>query len=167
MDLDICAATHDDLSDIHRIEKSIESHYPANRQTLKNRLEMFPDGFLIANRDSQLIGYIESCIWNEQSFSKYQDISRFSKFHNPNGIILFVIFIGVDKLCQKMGVGSLLLNELKIRTKKKYPHIQKVNLVSKQQYVNNFYRKNEFKKIKRLPAYTPEYPGILMEYRFD
>jgi len=167
MILDICPATHDDISYIHRIEQFIESHYPANRQTLINRLEMFPDGFLIAKYDHQLIGYIESCIWNEESFSTYQDICQFSNFHNSNGMILFVIFIGVDKQYQKMGVGSLLLDALKVRIKKRYPHIKKVNLVSKQKYVNNFYRKNDFQKIKRLPDYTFEYPGVLMEYRFD
>jgi len=166
MALDICFATQENISDILRIEQSIESDYPANRQILVDRLEMFPDGFLIAKNEHQLIGYIESCIWCENSFSKYQDICQFSNFHCLNGTILFVIFIGVDKRFQKMGVGSLLIKELKTRIKQKYPHIQRIHLVSKEQYVNAFYRKNGFRIIKQLPDYLPEYTGVLMEYQF-
>jgi ribosomal-protein-alanine N-acetyltransferase len=167
MAFDIGPAKHDNISDILRIEQSIEHDYPANRHILINRLEMFPDGFLVANNDGQVIGYIESCIWHDHSFSKYQDICHFSKLHNLNGSILFVVFIGVDEKVQKNGIGSLLLNELMTRIKKKYPHIQKIQLVSKEEYVNSFYQKNGFLKIKRLPDYMPEYPGILMEYRFE
>jgi ribosomal protein S18 acetylase RimI-like enzyme len=166
MNLDICVAAHENIADILHIEQSIERDYPASKQTLLNRLRMFADGFLIVKNDDQLIGYIESCIWCEQSFSRYQDICQFSDFHHPHGPILFVIFIGVDERFQKMGIGSLLITTLKSRIKKQYPHIQKIHLVSKEQYVNTFYRKNGFQKIKRLPQYMPKYAGILMAYQY-
>ena len=166
MVFDIDVATHDHISDILYIEKTIESGYPATRQTLADRLDMFPDGFLIIKKNHQIIGYIETCIWYVQSFSTYLDICEFSKLHHLNGTILFVIFIGVDERFQKMGVGTLLLNELKIRIKRKYPHIKKIHLVSKEQYVNTFYKKNNFHQIKRLPDYMPGYSGMLMEYQY-
>jgi len=166
MPLDICVAAHENIPDILHIEQSIERDYPASRQTLLNRLEMFADGFLIVKNDHQLIGYIESCIWFEQSFSRYQEICQFSDYHHPDGTILFVIFIGVDERFQKRGIGSLLISALKSRIKQQYPHIQKIQLVSKEQYVNTFYRKNGLQIIKRLPEYMPEYAGILMAYQY-
>jgi len=165
MAFDIGLAKHTDISDILRIEQSIERDYPASRQTLISRLGMFADGFLAAFDNHQVIGYIESCIWHEQLFSKYQDICHFPKLHKLDGSILFVIFIGVDEKYQKKGVGSLLLNEIKNRIKQQYTHIQKIQLVSKEVYANTFYRKNGFEKIKKLPDYMPDYSGILMEYR--
>jgi ribosomal protein S18 acetylase RimI-like enzyme len=166
MNLNIRLARHEDISDILCIEQSIERDAPASRQTLVGRLEMFPDGFLVANNDLQLIGYIESCIFNEHPFSKYDDIRHFSTIHYLNGAILFIIFIGVDERFQKMGVGSSLINVLKKKIQLKYPHIQKIHLVSKERYVNSFYRKNGFRIIKPLPDYMPSYAGMLMEYQY-
>jgi len=167
MTLNIRFATHENISDILRIEHAIEKVYPADRQTLLDRLELFPDGFLIANNDHQLIGYIESCIVNEHPFSTYNDIRQFSNIHDPNGMILFIIFVGVDARFQNLGVGSLLINTLKNRISQLYSHIQKIHLVSKEQYVDTFYRKNKFFTIKPLPDYMPSYSGVLMEYQFE
>jgi ribosomal protein S18 acetylase RimI-like enzyme len=166
MNLEIGVAAQEHFSGILCVEQTIERDYPASRQTLMNRLNMFSDGFLIVKHTHQLIGYIESCICFEQSFSRYRDICQFSDIHHPEGNILFVIFIGVDERFQKMGVGSFLLSALKSRIKNRYPHIQKIHLVSKEQYVNTFYRKNGFQKIKSLPDYMPEYSGFLMAYHF-
>jgi len=166
MAFDITVATQNNISDILRIETIIERDYPANRETIIARMEMFPDGFLIINDGHLLVGYIESCIWHEHAFSRYADICQFSNLHQLDGTILFVIFIGVDEKFQKMGVGSLLMNELKNRIKRRYPQIQKIHLVSKEHYVNTFYHKNGFQKIRLLPDYLPDYSGILMEYQY-
>ncbi|ETR74278.1 MAG: ribosomal-protein-alanine N-acetyltransferase [Candidatus Magnetoglobus multicellularis str. Araruama] len=166
MSLNFRGAKIHDLPDILHIEKSIEVDHAANRHTLVDRLNMFPDGFRVVTTNQTPVGYIESCVWNIHSFDRYEEICQFSKFHSRNGTILFIIFVGVAVDFQNMGIGSLLLNDLISIVNKQMPHIQRIQLVSKEQYVDTFYGKNGFTLVKRLPDYLPEYGGVLMEKCF-
>jgi len=164
MSIKIRQVTPKDIYDIVRIEQIIEGEHAVTQKTLLNRLAMFPDGFRVADyKKKKIVGYIESCIWNQTpSFSTFSDIRNFSKHHQPNGTILFIIFIGVASNFQKMGIGSSLLSEMKALSKRY--EIKKIQLVSKQNYVHSFYQKNDFCIVKQLPHYLPNDPGVLMEY---
>lgn len=101
-----------DLLDIHTIELRLEGEGAAKMETLLGRLEMFPEGFLVARLEGQLIGYSESCLWDEAVPSFRAEENFFKDRHRAHGTILYIIFVGVLPEYQRQGVASKLLVKL-------------------------------------------------------
>ncbi|MCW4033549.1 MAG: GNAT family N-acetyltransferase [Candidatus Bathyarchaeota archaeon] len=156
-------AENSDIDSIHRLERSLEKCNAATRKTLTERLLMFPDGFYVAEEGGKICGYIESCLWNNVSFVKFEEIKDFPKFHDPDGRILYIIFLAVDEKYQRLGVGSKLVRTLQKYASKK--GLKKVQVVSAEGFWVNFYKKLGFQETKRLPYFLPNIFGILMEYQ--
>jgi len=155
-------ATLTDLKKILEIEKQIEKEYPADYDTLFARLNTFSDGFFVVEEDKGICGYVESCLWNKERFQTFEQISDFPKNHDPNGKILYVIYLGVLECCRRKGYGSHLIKSLIAYAKEH--NLSKVQLVAGEGFLVNFYKGLGFSVVENLPDFLPDVRGVLMEY---
>lgn len=160
----ITKATENDIKKVYNIEDAIELGNAASEETLSNRRKMFNEGFLVVKqkKNSRIVGYIETIIWNEKKFEKFEEISNFPLHFNINGSSMYVIFVAVDKAYRKMGIAKRLLNEIE-NVAKKY-NISKIRLVAKDELID-LYTKSNYSQVKELPNFLKGkvYKSILME----
>jgi len=108
-----------DLSDFKDITKVEKRSWPeeliASEKKLRERLEIFPEGFLGAYIDGKLVGFGTSQIidyegkakgWNELTADGY-----ISKTHKAGGNALHLVSLGVIPEARRMGIGKKLLVE--------------------------------------------------------
>lgn len=156
----IRSAFPEDLPRVARLERLIERKYAASRRTLQDRLASFSKTFLVAEKESGVVGYAEACRWNLDRFDTFEQIREFPKLCERQGRHLYVIFLAVHPRMRRQGIGSKLLEGLIKIAKQR--HLSKVQLVSKPNLVN-FYGRLGFSKVKDLPRFLPYSPGVLME----
>lgn len=162
-DFTIQRAALADLKKIYKLELDIEYGNAASEETLKGRINMFNDGFLIIkNFKDEVVGYIESIIWNEKPFETFKEISNFPMHYNIKGDSLYIIFLAVNNKYRKRGLGKTLLKEIELVAK--FYEIKKIRLVAKDGLVD-FYSKEGYTRVKLLPDFLKgrNYKSILME----
>ncbi|MBI4114249.1 MAG: GNAT family N-acetyltransferase [Candidatus Niyogibacteria bacterium] len=152
-----------DIDAIHEIEVAVEKEHAANIETLRERLRMFPEGFYVVRQDLKILGYVESCLWNSENFSTFTEIKDFSEHHNPQGRILYVIYMAVAEGHRRKGYGSHLIERLKEYAEEK--GLDKVQLVAGPGFLTGFYKKLGFKVVRKLPNFHAGFTGTLMEYK--
>ncbi|HYD03726.1 MAG TPA: GNAT family N-acetyltransferase [Alphaproteobacteria bacterium] len=160
----------DDISEVARLEKSIEGRNAASLDTLMDRFSMFQKGFRVAEYNGKICGYIESCRWNKESFETFEEIRNFPDFHDENGRNLYIIFLAVDEKYRKQGIGSSLVKSLQYYAQNN--GISKIQLASKKG-LEGFYGDLGFEIVKDLPLFLYETvnrtkilkPSTLMEFR--
>src|SRR3989338_6019016 len=140
--MNIRNATIEDIDNVHILEQLIEGENAATKETLLSRLKMFPEGFYVDKENGNVLGYIESCLWNKSDFETFDEIKDFPNQHDVNAKILYVIFIAVDERQRKHGIGSALITALQKYAEKK--QLEKVQLVavkreSTKDFLINFY----------------------------
>jgi ribosomal protein S18 acetylase RimI-like enzyme len=157
----ISKCTLQDIADIYKIELDVEHSNAASEQTLKDRLQMFPDGFLVAKENGKIIGYVESVLWNNFEFSTFDEIKNFPLHYNVKGQTLYVIFIAVKEEFRRKGIAKLLLNEIE-KVANKYG-ANTIQLVAKDDLVT-LYNKSGFRSDKELANFLPnsQYKSVLM-----
>ncbi len=158
-----CQASESEISNIYDIEYEVEHANAASEEILLNRMSMFNEGFIVAKeKKGQVVGYVESLIWNEKTFETFEEISNFPLHYNVNGSTLYVIFLAVDKNYRKLKIGSKLIEEIEIVAKKF--KVSQVRLVAKGTLVD-FYKKLGFIEVRELPQFLSNkgYRSILME----
>lgn len=149
------------IKDVYKIELGIEFGNAASEITLKQRLGMFQDGFLVAQQGNELIGYIESVIWEDREFETFEEIKNFPLHYNVNGDTLYIIFLGVKETKRKNGVGKRLIEACE-KVAIKYG-VKKIKLVAKDDLLH-YYKKFGFSEVRELPYFLEErnYKSVLM-----
>lgn len=160
----IAEATETDIRKIYKLESEIEMKDSADENTLEQRRNMFNEGFLAVKnkRNGQIIGYVESVVWNEKPFQTFDEISNFPMHHNVHGDTLYIIFIAVSKNYRKQGVATRLIQEI-ILVAKKYK-VKRVKLVAKDGLLD-FYSKLGFSRLNEMPFFLKgkPYRSVLMQ----
>lgn len=159
---EICKCNNDDIREIIAIENDIEYTQAASEETLRKRLSMFSDGFLVAKINNKVVGYIESLIWDGKKFEAFEEIKNFPLHFNPNGSELYIIFLAVSEPNRKNGIATELLAKVE-SISKKYK-FSKISLVAKDD-LTRFYGKLGFNQVRELPNFLPgkTYKSVLME----
>jgi ribosomal protein S18 acetylase RimI-like enzyme len=140
-----------DIKDVYAIESKIESGNAAQESTLFERLNMFPNGFLIAkNEKGKVVGYLESVIWNDIAFDRFDEICDFPLHYDPSGDTLYIIYVAVEERSRGLYIGLELVRAaidlaLSLRVKR-------IKLVAKDNRIG-LYQKCGFSYIKELPNF--------------
>lgn len=106
-----------DLEAIARVELAcFPAAEAADRKSLKERLEVFPESFLVAEAGRQIIGFINGAVTDERAIADemFEDIS----LHNPSGAYQSIFGLDVIEAYRSRGVASLLMNTLIERARK-------------------------------------------------
>ena len=156
-------ATTQDIEKVAELEKRIEGENAATKDTLLSRFNMFPQGFYLAEQEGNVLGYVESCLWNKDNFETFDEIKDFPKQHNSEGRNLYIIFLGVDKNQRRRRIGSELIRTLQNYASEK--KLDKVQLVAGESFLVDFYKGLGFEIVKELPHFLPYSKRTLMEYK--
>ncbi len=102
------------LSDLEAIVKVENSAFPPHRQasteSLKGRLELFPEGCLVALKNGEIIGFSTALIINDIRSLPELDVSD-EELHSLNREIYWLRSIVIDPNHQKEGVGKLIMQK--------------------------------------------------------
>ena len=84
MDIVIRKVKPEDLERVTAVEaECFPEAEAAGRDAFRARIEAFPDSFLVAEKDGQLVGFINGCVTDERTIrdEMYED----SSLHRPDG----------------------------------------------------------------------------------
>lgn len=139
-------ATSDDLQAILCIEyKCFKDPYPLG---LLNRLRvMHPDGFLVAETDGKVVGYVIGVIrW---------------------GATGHVLAIGIDPLFRRQRVGTTLMKHVMDRLMAKGARLIRLESRKSNIEAQQFYYKLDFKRMEEIPYYYEDgETAVVMELYF-
>ncbi len=139
-------ATSDDLQAILCIEyKCFKDPYPLG---LLNRLRvMHPDGFLVAETDGKVVGYVIGVIrW---------------------GATGHVLAIGIDPLFRRQRVGTTLMKHVMDRLMAKGARLIRLESRKSNIEAQQFYYKLSFKRMEEIPYYYEDgETAVVMELYF-
>lgn len=154
----------EDIKEIYKIELTIERSNAATESILYERLNLFPEGFLVVkDSDNKIVGYLESVVLHDFKFCKFEEIYNFPLHFSPYGKTLYVIFIAVHPKCRGQYLGLELVKSI-VEFARRYG-ADRVKLVAKDNRIG-LYQKCGFDYIKELPAFLEGVSGksIVMQY---
>lgn len=158
--MDFFTARDRDLAQIAFLENAMEGADAASVETLRARLRIFPEGFLVAWEQGRLVGYIESCLWDRAIPEFQPHPGFFAEQHRPAAKTLYIIFIGVREEYRRQSVGSQLIEALLQATRPLA--LQRVHAVSRDQLMP-FYQNLGFVAKTTLPDFLHQGNYFLME----
>ena len=156
-----------DIGDIVRVEnESWSPELAAGRETLLERLQRFPVGFLGCYVDDKLAGMTFGQPISEVKKTWYDNSCK--EAFNTNGKIFYIVNVGVSEKYRSMGVGTKLLWENKVFAKAK--NFQSIVLGARNIPSNiAFYTRNDFNQVEVVEGYLSDDVeakgvGVIMEY---
>lgn len=111
-------ASLNDVKKIQLLEAEVWGKNAATIENIKNRIEVFPDGNVIAEKNNKIIGYVSGVIISEKTAEKsktwyeYTDNGNIKKVFDKNGKLLFGISLTVSNEVRNSGIGSNLLLQI-------------------------------------------------------
>lgn len=111
MDIKIRPVKDEDLAEIAGIEAiCFPKAEAATKESLKQRIKIFPESFFVSEKDEKIIGFINGCRINETviSDSLYEDFS----LHIPDGTYQTVFGLDVLPEFRNHGIAARLMNHL-------------------------------------------------------
>jgi ribosomal protein S18 acetylase RimI-like enzyme len=159
--------TTKDVEEMVRVENETwGKELSANRQTLIERLNRYPEGYIGAYIENTLAGMVYGHPIKEikKTWQSNSDENAF----NQEGSIYYIVNVGVSNLYHKKGIGTKLLEETKRYATSK--GFNKIVLGSRNIESNiSFYSKNGFSIKERVKNYLPDDleskgVGVIMEY---
>lgn len=104
-------ASMDDLDNIYELEKMcfVEAE-AASKETIRNRLEAFPECFWLLEKDSILVSCINGMASNQDTLvdSMFHDVNH----HVKNGPWQMLFGVCTHKNYQKQSYGTMLMNHV-------------------------------------------------------
>jgi len=131
------------LSDANLCTKIEEANYPqeeaASLSNILTRIKVFSEGFIIAELNSQVIGFINSCATDKNDIENENYKAMIGHCTEGKSIIIMSLTIASEQ--QGKGYASLLMNEFinRMKTIKK----EKIYLICKDEMID-FYKKFQF-----------------------
>ena len=108
MNLVLRSAELKDLNACHRIEAL---RYPedeaASRESIQKRIETFPEGFLVAEKEGAIVGFINGGATNKVDLADEEIKAMIG--HDPHGKNLVVMSVVVDESVAGTGIAGELM----------------------------------------------------------
>jgi ribosomal protein S18 acetylase RimI-like enzyme len=99
------------LSDLDRVAEIEAICFPeaeaASRNSIKARIQAFPECFLVAEADGLLIGFINGCVTNNSII--YDELFTTTEYHIPDGKNLTVFGLDVIPKYRRQGIAAQLM----------------------------------------------------------
>jgi ribosomal-protein-alanine N-acetyltransferase len=145
-------ANNSDIEKIMELENAcFNKHTREKEEVYLERINTFPDGFIVMQNESEFIGAIASEIWryapsiNREIFNLGHSIKEMNK---PDGNELYISSIGIFPKYRNCGFGEELFLALIKNIKLKYPNvIHGILLLNEEwKYAKKIYQRNGFKE---------------------
>lgn len=103
---------HISLQDLDRVSEIERICFPekeaASRESLKQRIITFSQSFFAAEKDGEIIGFINGCVTNATSI--FDELYEDSALHIPNGDYQAIFGLDVMPDYREQGVAAQLMN---------------------------------------------------------
>ncbi len=164
----IRGARSNDLDDILSIED--ESFDPAireSRETFQERLEAFPEGFVILESRDRAAGYLCSELWDLSGPPQPSDFAlghSARERHSPGGRTLYISSYGIRKDLRGRGLGKALFRGFLDRAPSAFDFDDVILLVSETWTgARAIYEAEGFRHVLTLPGFFRFEGGILSD----
>lgn len=108
--------TQHDLSSITQLEAiCFPQKEAADKESLKQRIQTFPNGFLLMEVDGKIIGMINGCITNQKTI--HDDLYSNSLLHDPYGDYQAIFGLDIHPDYRHLGYAKKLMNTFIKRAK--------------------------------------------------
>jgi ribosomal protein S18 acetylase RimI-like enzyme len=98
----------DDLDRCHRIEQlGYGSAEAATREKILKRINLYPQGFVVASQNGEVIGFVNSGATNKVDLS--DELFKDMIGHDPEGRNLVIMSVVVHEKYQGQGIAGMLL----------------------------------------------------------
>lgn len=111
MDVLIRQVKPEDLDAVARVEAvCFPEAEAATRDSLSRRIAGFPESFFVAEKEGEVIGFINGCATDSQVIEDemFEDV----RFHNPDGAYQSIFGLDVLPEYQRQGIASRLMRRL-------------------------------------------------------
>ncbi|MCI6886583.1 MAG: GNAT family N-acetyltransferase [Lachnospiraceae bacterium] len=111
MDIRIRQVTPEDLDAVTHVEAvCFPEAEAATRESLEQRIAAFPESFFVAEKDGEIIGFINGCVTDERTIR--DEMFEDAGLHNPNGAYQSIFGLDVLPEYQHHGLASRLMRHL-------------------------------------------------------
>lgn len=111
MNIRIRQVKQDDLTAVASLETAcFPNAEAADRESLKKRIEAFPESFFVAETDGLVIGMINGCVTDQLTIS--DDLFENTAHHNPKGRYQSIFGLDVLPNYRNNGIASILMTHL-------------------------------------------------------
>lgn len=118
MDVLIRQVTPDDLDAVTRVESvCFPKAEAAARDSFSQRIAAFPESFFVAEKDGEIIGFINGCVTDERTIR--DEMFEDTAYHRPDGAYQSIFGLDVVPEYQHRGLASRLMEHLIEDAKKK------------------------------------------------
>ncbi len=111
MNIKIREVTMKDLDAVTKVESTcFPKSEAATRESLKERIQTFAQSFFVAERNDEIIGFINGCIINETVI--YDELFENSTLHIPDGHYQTIFGLDVMPNYRNQGIAAQLMNHM-------------------------------------------------------
>lgn len=111
MDVLIRQVTADDLDAVTRVEAvCFPEAEAAARDSFSQRIQTFPECFFVAEKDGEMIGFINGCATDERTIR--DEMFEDTAWHRPDGAYQSIFGLDVVPGYQHQGIASQLMRHL-------------------------------------------------------
>lgn len=111
MDIRIRQVAPEDLDAVTHVEAvCFPEAEAATRESLEQRIAAFPESFFVAEKDGEIIGFINGCVTDERTIR--DEMFEDAGLHNPNGAYQSIFGLDVLPEYQHHGLASRLMRHL-------------------------------------------------------
>ncbi len=82
----------------------------AELDSLKHRIAAFPESFFVAEKEGQLIGFINGCVTDSETI--YDELFHSTEHHNPTGATQTIFGLDVIPEYRRQGIAAQLMNHM-------------------------------------------------------
>lgn len=109
MNIKIRKVSIEDLNKVIEVEaRCFPEAEAAKKASLEQRIKTFPESFLLAEIDGEVIGFINGCIINETTI--YDELFNNAALHIPNGDYQTIFGLDVIPEYRNQGIAAELMN---------------------------------------------------------
>lgn len=108
-DIRIRQVKHEDLASCHAIEAACYGAEGATRERIQKRIVEYPQGFLVAERFGQVVGFVNSGSTHKDDIS--DEALKDLVGHDPDGRHMVIFSLAVQPDLRKRGISKYLLRQ--------------------------------------------------------
>ncbi len=133
--MEIRKASLKDLDEIVALERATWKEEAASVNSLRRRIESFPEGFVVVYIDYQLAGMANSARLSSEhklTDNYYESFDPWERIHNTDGTILFLYSSAVNPNFRERGVWRAMV-DFRLDCARENPQIQRAWAVGRKQ----------------------------------
>lgn len=118
MDIIIRQVMPEDLDAVARVEAvCFPEAEAASRASFAQRIETFPESFLVAEQEGRIVGFINGCVTDERVIcdEMFEDVG----YHRPGGAYQSIFGLDVVPELRRQGLAARLMGQLIAEARKK------------------------------------------------